>query len=209
MTNPRKCGRVPQKAKFYYNSISDLPEYENGSHSRNKRREDKTQAGNDDFAGVHEMGHVMATTLIDGNYREASRQYNYSVPENEILDTVLSNREIMPEEDYKNLKRYSKAEADKDNQKKFKNRDLILPGAIKVNKNMLYSDGYTSGYGAKDAQEFFAEAVADVYTNGDKARKTSIGVVKEYEKRQKILTRKKFFKKKAGIFRRLWNWIKF
>lgn len=74
---------------------------------------------------------------------------------------------------------------------------------------MLATDDYTSGYGATNAQEFFAEAVADVYTNGDKARKASIGIVKEYEKRQKILTRKRFFKKKAGIFRRFWNWIRF
>ena len=74
---------------------------------------------------------------------------------------------------------------------------------------MLHTDDYTSGYGATNAQEFFAEAVADVYTNGDKARKTSVALVREYEKRQKILTRKKFFKKKAGIFRRLWNWINF
>ncbi len=70
-------------------------------------------------------------------------------------------------------------------------------------------DEHTSGYGATSAQEFFAEAVADVYTNGDKARKTSVAIVKEYEKRQKNLTRKKFFNKKAGIFRRMWNWIKF
>lgn len=151
----------------------------------------------------------MATMLIDGNYREATRQYNYSVPENEIIDTVLSKPEIMPADDYRNLKRFSKAEAEKDNRKKFKDKEFILEGSIKTNKNHLCDDEHTSGYGATSAQEFFAEAVADVYTNGDKARKTSVAIVKEYEKRLKILTRKKIFNKKAGIFRRMWNWIKF
>ena len=76
----------------------------------------------------------MATMLIDGNYREATRQYNYSVPENEIIDTVLSKPEIMPADDYRNLKRFSKAEAEKDNRKKFKDKEFILEGSIKTNK---------------------------------------------------------------------------
>ena len=106
-----------QKAKIYYNSVFDIPEHENSSQSRDKRRDDDRQAGNDDFSGINELGHVMASTLIDGGYRESTRQFNYSVPENEMLDKVLSNKDIMPKEDYKNLKRYSKAEAQKDDNK--------------------------------------------------------------------------------------------
>ena len=39
----------------------------------------------------------------------------------------------------------------------------------------------TSGYGEKDAAELFAEAFADVYAHGTKARKAGIELVKKYE----------------------------
>ena len=122
------------------------------------------------------------------------------------MESVLSDPQIMPAEDYQNLKRYKPKDA-----KKYKSKEgtpLINVNAIDTRKNALFSKGYTSRYGAEAPTEFFAEAVHDVYANGDKARKTSIAVVEEYEKRQKKLTTKKFFRKKRGLWTRFRNWMK-
>ncbi|MBQ4514291.1 MAG: hypothetical protein II969_14950 [Anaerolineaceae bacterium] len=84
----------------------------------------------------------------------------------------------------------------------------IVEGAINSKNNDLFKNGYTSRYGAESPGEFFAEAFHDVYANGNKARKASIATVQEYEKRQKTLTTKKFFRKKRGLWRRFKNWLK-
>ena len=84
----------------------------------------------------------------------------------------------------------------------------VLKGMIYTRINKFYGNGHTSGYGTENHSEFFAEAFHDVYANGDKAKKTSVEIVKEYEKRQKNLTAEKFFRKKRGLWTRFRNWMK-
>ena len=45
--------------------------------------------------------------------------------------------------------------------------------------------GYTTDYGATNASEFFAEAFADVYQNGEDAREASKKLVQLYEEEMK------------------------
>lgn len=196
-----------RKAQLHYNSFLDT---DAGREQRDNYFSEKGPgylAGNTNFAGNHELGHVLVTTLIDTNSRhEANLQQVSAAKESEIMESVLSDPQIMPAEDYQNLKRYKPKDA-----KKYKSEEgipLVNVNAIDTRKNALFSKGYTSRYGAEAPTEFFAEAVHDVYANGDKAKKTSIAVVEEYEKRQKKLTNKKFFRKKRGLWTRFRNWMK-
>ena len=61
---------------------------------------------------------------------------------------------------------------------------------------------YISKYGSASAAEFIAEAFHDVYANGKEARKASVAVVKEYEKRQKKIQKDKF---KKGTKKSIWD----
>ena len=196
-----------KKASLHYNAMYDT---EAGKPRRDKELNKWGPGyftGNTDFAGTHEMGHVLASTLIhaDSN-KQASWIQNTHYNESRILKSVLSNPEIMPPEYFSNLNRYTKKDVEKTRSPQ--GSDTVVEGAIHTKKNGLFKNGYTSRYGAETPGEFFAEAFHDVYANGDKAKKTSIAMVKEYEKRQKTLTTEKFFRKKRGWWRRLRNWMK-
>lgn len=73
--------------------------------------------------------------------------------------------------------------------------------------------GQTSKYGAKNASEFFAEAVSDVYAHGKDAKAMSIQILKQYEKRRTDATKKNFFvqqkKNKPGLFQRFLDLFRF
>ena len=196
-----------QKAELHYNAYWDTAE---GSEKRDKEfasHKNRYLTGNKDFAGTHELGHVLASTLIDQKDEvEANREQNAGLHESIILDKVLSNKEIMPEADYQNLTKYTKEDWEKS--KSPKGTPGLVLGGINTRKSKLFQKGYTSYYGADNPTEFFAEAFHDVYANGNKAKPASIATVQEYEKRQKVLTAKKFFRPKRSLWRRFVNWLK-
>ncbi len=194
-----------QKAQLYYNSHFDTDE---GIAERDRLFGRKGYlAGNIHFSGTHELGHVLAPTLIDEEDPfDAFDMHTSGKQETEIMESVFKNQDIMPEKDYKKLQRYTKDEQEKSENVWQKPR--LLEGTIHTEKNKLYAKGYTSKYGMAAPDEFFAEAFHDVYANGKKARKASIATVQEYEERQKKLTAEKFFRKKRSWWRRFVNWIK-
>ena len=63
-------------------------------------------------------------------------------------------------------------------------------GQINLKASGLAEKGHTTKYGASTATEFFAEAFADVYAHGKKARRTSIELVKIYEEEMKKYKKK-------------------
>ncbi len=63
----------------------------------------------------------------------------------------------------------------------------------------------TSGYGSTNVAELFAEAFADVYAHGNRARPMSIAIVKEYEAKQKQRQRQKFDQDSKGFWKRLFG----
>ena len=196
-----------QKAELKYNAFYDT---EGGKPTRDRVLGQKAPdffTGNINFAGTHELGHVPASTLIDTDRNKtASFLQNAHCHESGIMENVLGNPEIMPAEDFKKLGRYS--EKDMEKSKTAKGTPRVVKGAIRSKHNGLYTKGYTSRYGADNPGEFFAEAFHDVYANGGNAKKTSIAVVQEYEKRQKRLTAEKFFRKKRILWQRFRNWMK-
>ena len=83
----------------------------------------------------------------------------------------------MSEDEHKALWRHQETDTRK---KKF------MKGQVFLKANTLAERGFTSAYGEKDASEFFAEAFSDVYVHGEKAKKASIDLVKEYERRYRV-----------------------
>ena len=83
---------------------------------------------------------------------------------------------------------------------------------VDTQKSGLAKAGHTSKYGAKNAAEFFAEAVSDVYAHGKDAKPMSIEIVQEYERRRTDATKKNFFvqqKNQPGWWKRTFGWLKF
>ena len=194
-----------RKARLQYNANWDTQE---GSKKRDKFLAAQGPGffnGNLDFAGTHELGHVLGSTLIDT--KDEAKAYSEQVAgiaEYKILDSVLQKN--LPAGDYEKLTRYT--EKDQENSKTVTGAPTVLKGMIDTRINKFYGNGHTSGYGTENHSEFFAEAFHDVYANGNKAKKTSVEIVKEYEKRQKNLTAEKFFRKKRGLWTRFRNWMK-
>ena len=155
-----------------------------------------------DTVGTHEMGHVLSSTLKEaGSMEEAIVAQNRGIVEHGIIDSVLKSGSVMSRENYENLNRYER-------DGKFANGKKSLAGQIIMHKNGFLMNNMTSFYGTDDPAEFFAEAFHDVYAYGSSARKMSVEVVKEYEKRQKNLTKKRFFRKKAGVFEKFMNFFR-
>ena len=141
----------------------------------NKKLGVTTQASLD-YTGTHELGHVLNSLLLDPHDEEkADYDWSNNITADSIVDAAL--KKTMSAKEYKKLKRYKK-----DN--KEKNR---LKGQIDLKGSKLYKKGHTSRYGQTNAAEFFAEAFADVYSHGEKAKPVSIALVREYEARRKEL----------------------
>ncbi len=157
-----------------------------------------------DFMGTHEMGHGVVSLLPDtgatySNIEEGGSGFH----EDDIIKTVIKNTDVLTEEEKQNIKYYDK------DQTIHGNID-VLKGQIDPEGSKLYENNHTSEYGAYSPQEFFAESFHDIYSNGKNAKPMSKEVVKEYEKRQRKLTEKKFKKKaKRGIFRWLTDLFRF
>ena len=156
-------------ANLYYNAFKDRQgkggektraEYQSSFKSIGEYNSDLDHAGN------HELGHVQNFLLMD---RETyAEDWEHNVTADSMLDKVL--QKVLSKSKYAKLKRYKK------------DKDGNLRGQIHLEKNKLWLNGITSRYGQVNAGEYFAEAFADVYQNGKKAKKASIELVKLYEK---------------------------
>ena len=157
-----------------------------------------------DTVGTHEMGHAAVSLLPDSDVLgdRLDEENNY-IHENSILETVIKNTDVLTEDQKKEIKYY-----DKD--KKLKKNSGVLKGQIDPKASKFYENGLTSKYGTYSSAELFAESFHDIYANGKDAKPLSKEIVKEYEKRQRKLTEKRFKKKaKRGLFRKFLDLFKF
>ena len=194
------------KAVINYNAYYDRE----GEAAEQKRQKDlagdlkvnRFNAPNFDFAGTHEMGHVLASLLPNsGDRMQDLIDENTGKHEDSIIKEVIANKNVMTEDQKKDLRYHQK----NTNYKAYP----LLKGQIDTKNSKLYENGLTSRYGAAAPVETFAEAFHDVYANGKNAKSFSIEIVKEYEKRQEKLTKEKFAKKKRSLFRRIADFFKF
>ena len=128
-----------------------------------------------------------------------TNQFNeekYKLPENDMLESVLANNDAAM------VKKYNLRSIQFQKEEKYKNHHF-LKGMIGVMHEQYPNSGATSKYGSNSAGEMFAEAVADVYAHGSRAREMSIEFVKEYEKRGKAKARAKYNENKKSWWRRL------
>ena len=111
-----------------------------------------------------------------------------ALPETEMLmDVITQNKaELLKDYKIKRVNNYKRTHTD--SRTGFK----ALKNQISTYDTDFYKNGATSKYGSYNPAEFFAEAVADVYSHGKNAKKMSSALVKEYEKRQKKKHREKF-----------------
>ena len=112
-----------------------------------------------------------------GDQYDAEQDWKYGDTAEEMMNAVLADEDILPQKKRKNLQWHSKG----DKKKRFRK------GQLNTKKSGIHKLGITSGYGEKNASEFFAEAFADVYAHGRNARPASIRLVKEYEKRRHLI----------------------
>lgn len=192
-----------QKITLEYNAHMDR---EGGEAERTKHRQaDQTNrrynAPNTNYAGTHELGHGLASLLPNtGNKLQNFIDQNTGVNENDIIQTV--SEKVLDDREKKELKKYHK--------NKNINGIQVLKNQIDTKNSHFFENGHTSKYGSTAPVEMFAEAFQDVYANGKDAKKMSMEIVKEYERRQTKLTREKFNKKKKrGFFRKFLDFFKF
>ena len=192
------------KADFEYNAWMDRK----GAEDERAHMDWKSQYKNllnahRDYAGTHELGHVLASTLLDPENRSQAVDENiFMQPESKMLQRAASEAYLhhgLPYElaGVKTKEIYSKT----------KSYTLANPKA-----SGFYENNQTSKYGASNPSEFFAEAVSDVYAHGNKAKTMSIEIVKQYEKNRTDATKKNFFhqqKNQPGILKKLFGWLKF
>ena len=137
-------------------------------------------AAGEEYDGNHELGHVLNSLLLNPHsLQDAKHDWRHNVTANDMLEHVLSSDSVMSPKERKKLVRHKH---DEDGEH--------LAGQINLKKSGLQELGITSGYGASNAGEFFAEAFADVYAHGNKAKKASIKLLKVYEKKRKNLLRR-------------------
>ena len=195
-----------QKAPLYYNAFldSDDPEavQKRQKYTEDMQKNNYSTGASLDTVGTHELGHVLSSTLNEAEgMDEATWIQNRSIVEHNIIDFVFRSGSVISPDEYIKLRRFKQ-------DGKFANGKKANAGQIKMHKNGFMTNGLTSLYGTDSPAEFFAEAFHDVYSHGSSARKASVEVVKEYENRQKRLTKKRFFKKKAGILEKFMNFIR-
>ena len=125
----------------------------------------------------------------------------YNLPENDmIMDTIAKHGSALNKEYGKiGLSEHSSTGINKFGHAHLKNQ-------LDTNSSQFFTKGLTSGYGSESAGEFFAEAVADVYSHGKNAKTMSKLLVQEYEGRQKNMVRSQFNKKKKrNWWHKLWG----
>lgn len=195
------------KATMHYNAWMDRRGQE-GEDERDymdwdARHHNKLMAHRD-YAGTHELGHVLASTLLDPeDEMQAIGDNAYNQKESGMLRGAASQAYMhngLPM-DYASVK--TKETFTKKNV--WEEADPGATGFAKI--------GQTSEYGAKNASEFFAEAVSDVYAHGKDAKAMSVQILKQYEKRRTDAIKKNFFvqqkKQKPGLFQKFLDLFRF
>ena len=225
------------KAAFEYNKNEDregpLADQERlKEDEKEKNAEVPFRTAPRDYHGTHEMGHALASLLIESdgsriakfsNTKHADRvdeKVRKKKPrEFRLMDSrPLTNK--YQEELYELPENDMLESVLADNKaamiKKYKLHDPVTYKAEAEANNHTFmkgmaslenyhKSGATSEYGSYSAGEMFAEAVADVYAHGKQARAMSIEFVKEYEKRQKEKTREKYKENKKSWWRRFFG----
>ena len=153
------------QASLYYNSKFDKKNLW-GILFRSLARTDDAS-----YTGVHELGHVLASLAMDES--SGKDVWQNHVQEGKFVDEALNQEEVMSPQERQRLVRHNHT------------RNNHQTGQINLNKSKLDKKGHTTWYGVTNAGEFFAEAFADVYQNGKKARKASIAILKAYERKAK------------------------
>ena len=205
-----------KKADFSYNPNIDREGMEAEIFRGKIAREIKYHnaiTGDLDHGGTHEMGHVLASLMVKGEIgpelRQNADRHDF---ENDVVNNVLTTRGILTEEEQKdpeNGLKYYEEDGSHSMGENFTSDHY--KGQINTNdSNIIKSKKLTSRYGRTDKTEFFAEAFNDVYTHGAKARKTSVEIVKEYERRQTERQREEIMNKpRRSFFRWIADWFKF
>ena len=196
------------KIEFHYNA-----NYDRKGEAAEKKRERDLNISNKyrhyntwsmDTVGTHEMGHAAVSLLPDSDVLgdRLDEENNY-VNEDDILKTVIRNTDALTEDQKKEIKYYDKDQI-------VNGKSTVLKGQIDPKASRFYENGLTSKYGTYSSAELFAESFHDIYANGKNAKPLSKEIVKEYEKRQRKLTEKRFKKKaKRGLFRKFIDLFKF
>lgn len=131
---------------------------------------DGFNATDNEYAGTHELGHVINSLLLkQSDEKEANKDWINDVTADNMVYMALRNPEVLPEE--KRGEIYWRTD-EKERGLKFRQIDY--------KKSDLHKLGLTSVYGGSSAAEFVAEAFADVYAHGTKARPASIELLKRY-----------------------------
>ena len=179
------------------------------------------------YHGTHELGHAMASTLIESNgqlekwfrtenfsQRKQRRERGEQMPDYKVDAGMGMSKQI--EEERKGLRESNILEnvlaKNKDQMKKLYNPQIFsfgdetdshLKGMISTRS--FHKSGMTSEYGSQNASEMFAEAVADVYSHGTGAREMSKELVKEYEIQHKKKVRDQFKENRKSWWQRLFG----
>ncbi len=227
-----------RKATFEYNKKEDR---EGPDADRERALEDEEakkakvpfHSSPRDYHGTHEMGHALASLLIEDNgEREAlfrntssTRRINnkmVGIPSGNfrlmdsrpLTNQIMEEKYELPEND---MLESVLANNNEEMLKQYRLRPLayrkeatvnnhhFMKGMVAVNHDQYQKSGATSEYGSYSAGEMFAEAVADVYAHGKQARPMSIEFVKEYEKRGKDKAREKYNENKKSWWRRFFG----
>ena len=132
----------------------------------------KFDIANDNYTGVHELGHVVNAKLINKLRGAGNRTKDWSQNQtaSAITAQAVSNL-AQRDQDFKDtvlkgMFRWSKKKRDNfdfNNQRDIDKLTKKLSGSRPSLLKKLHKAGYTSGYGKSDSAEFFAEAFADHY----------------------------------------------
>ena len=171
----------------------DSPESQNYRDRVNDKLKDSI--GHLNKTGNHELGHVLESTLnpTDEDQRKGTAS-------NDILQTVISNPQVMESDELSQVEYIEQDGKNKHNKK-------LYQGQINTESEIFKTKKMTSEYGQSSPKEWFAEAFHDVYTKGAEAKKTSIEIVKEYERRSTEKQKQNFRKKERGRLTRIGRWF--
>ena len=158
------------------------------------------------YSGVHELGHALGYHLAGlkkqkdtGKYSLDDSEIRFNTMPSTMLKKVIrkvvdpSKWGLFRNNEVNNKQKYKQLDLTKKKQRKGKlSRAGNEVNLYRSADEKAFGSEFTSGYARSksgDAHEFFAEAFADVYAHGKKARKASIVLVQEYERRRDKMLR--------------------
>ena len=194
-------------SNIHYNAYRDRSGAE-GEQMRQEEaeeiRENNLWNGDFDHNGNHELGHLLGYNMAKRNdtEQEAADSNERAETENDIIKEVMLNRGILTPQQKKQIKYYRSNGKHQGSFGKLNH----YKGQIDFRGSEAFKgNAITSEYGKEAPFEFFAETFADTYTHGTNAKRTSIEVVKEYEKRQKELQKAKNTYNQSNWFMKLFR----